>query len=39
MMVYITSRKNKIAKIFGNRVDLGALEDLMRKKLQSCLSE
>ncbi len=29
---FITSRKNKIAKIFGNRVDLGALENLMRKK-------
>ena len=38
---YITSRKNKIAKIFGNRVDLGALEDLMRKKDYKvvCLSD
>lgn len=38
---YITSRKNKIAKIFGNRVDLGALEDLMRKKNYKvvCLSD
>jgi len=29
---YITSRKSKIAKIFGNRVDIGALENLMKKK-------
>jgi long-chain acyl-CoA synthetase len=29
---YITSRKSKIAKIFGNRVDIGALENLMRQK-------
>ncbi len=38
---YITSRKNKIAKIFGNRIDLGALEDLMRKKDYKvvCLSD
>ena len=29
---YITSRVNKIAKIFGNRVDLGDLESLMNQK-------
>ncbi len=38
---YITSRKSKIAKIFGNRVDLGALENLMKKKSYkiACLSD
>jgi long-chain acyl-CoA synthetase len=37
---YITSRKNKIAKIFGNRVDIEALESLMKKKgyKVACLS-
>ena len=29
---YLTSRINKIAKIFGNRIDLGTLEILMSKK-------
>ena len=29
---YITSRVDKIAKIFGNRVDLGVLESLMSQK-------
>ena len=29
---YITSRKSKIAKIFGNRVDIGALENLMKQR-------
>ena len=29
---YITSRVNKIAKIFGNRVDLGVLETLMSQR-------
>tara|TARA_B100000029_G_scaffold514881_1_gene619457 strand:+ start:6394 stop:7815 length:1422 start_codon:yes stop_codon:yes gene_type:complete len=30
--LYITSRVDKIAKIFGNRVDLGVLESLMSQK-------
>ena len=29
---YITSRKSKIAKIFGNRVDIGVLENLMKQR-------
>ena len=29
---YLTSRISKIAKIFGNRVDLGALEGFMSEK-------
>ena len=38
---YITSRISKIAKIFGNRVDLGALETLMSQKgyKVACLSD
>jgi len=38
---YITSRINKIAKIFGNRVDIGALENLMSQKgyKVACLSD
>ena len=38
---YITSRISKIAKIFGNRVDLGALESLMSQKgyKAACLSD
>ena len=38
---YITSRKNKIAKIFGNRIDLGSLEDLMKQNGYkiACLSD
>tara|TARA_B110000008_G_C16921446_1_gene544933 strand:- start:47 stop:1468 length:1422 start_codon:yes stop_codon:yes gene_type:complete len=37
---YVTSRINKIAKIFGNRVDLGALENFMSQKgyKVACLS-
>jgi len=37
---YVTSRINKIAKIFGNRIDLGALENLMSLKgyKTACLS-
>jgi long-subunit acyl-CoA synthetase (AMP-forming) len=39
--LYITSRISKIAKIFGNRVDLGALESLMSQKGYKvvCLSD
>jgi len=38
---YITSRISRIAKIFGNRVDLGALESLMSQKSYkvACLSD
>ena len=38
---FITSRISKIAKIFGNRVDLGALESLMSQKGYKvvCLSD
>ena len=38
---YITSRISKIAKIFGNRIDIGALENLMSKKGYkiACLSD
>lgn len=38
---YVTSRISKIAKIFGNRIDLGALEDLMNLKGYkiACLSD
>ena len=38
---YITSRLNKIAKIFGNRIDLGILENLMNQKKYeiACLSD
>ena len=38
---YITSRISKIAKIFGNRVDIGALESLMSQKAYkvACLSD
>ena len=38
---YITSRISKIAKIFGYRVDIGALEDLMSQKgyKVACLSD
>ncbi|MDC1463347.1 AMP-binding protein [Alphaproteobacteria bacterium] len=38
---FITSRISKIAKIFGNRVDLGALESLMSQKgyKVACLSD
>ena len=38
---YITSRVNKIAKIFGNRIDLGILENLMNQKKYeiACLSD
>ncbi len=38
---YITSRTSKIAKIFGNRIDLGALENFMNNKgyKVACLSD
>ena len=38
---YITSRISRIAKIFGNRIDLGALESLMSQKSYkvACLSD
>ena len=38
---YITSRISKIAKIFGYRVDIGALENLMSQKgyKVACLSD
>ena len=38
---YITSRINRIAKIFGNRVDLGGLENLMDQKgyKVACISD
>ena len=38
---YVTSRIDKIAKIFGNRVDLGILESLMSQKgyKVACMSD
>ena len=38
---YITTRINRIAKIFGNRIDLGTLESLMSQKgyKVACLSD
>lgn len=38
---YITSRINKLAKIFGYRIDIGALENLMSQKgyKVACLSD